>query len=152
LKGYQSQLFQYSEESAVIFDLAVNRTAEKDFDEVYLAGLFDSPSHMSQTQLCSVAKYDGFTFEKIGEGVCSRGDVSSIVVESIVLGDKGDIFVGGEFATRLWDGRHFVYVYHIARYDGELSSKLKSRFSNAHKSHSTCRSMASVERWWRVTL
>lgn len=118
LKDHSSQLFQYSEDNAVIYDLAVNRSDS--FDTVYVAGLFDTASRLSQTQLCSVARFDGESFEKVGEGVCSRGDISSIAVETIVLGDRGDLFVGGAFATRLWDGRRFVYVYHVARYDGEL--------------------------------
>jgi hypothetical protein len=88
-------------------------------DEIYLAGLFDTTSQISQTQLCSVSKFDGFVFEKVGEGLCSRGDISSIVVQTIVAGNGGDLFAGGSFATRLWDGRHFVYVYHVARYDGK---------------------------------
>lgn len=131
MKDYNSQLFQYSEDNAVIYDVAVNHS--QSFDLVYAAGLFDTASRISQTQLCSVAKFDGFSFEKVGEGVCSRGDISSIVVETIVLGDGGDLFVGGAFATRLWDGRHFVYAFHVARYDGEFAweSVLLCLFSGA---------------------
>ncbi len=36
-----------------------------------------------------------------------------------MLGNDGDLFVGGNFATRVWNGQHFVYVYHVAKYDGK---------------------------------
>lgn len=55
----------------------------------------------------------------MGEGLCSRGgDIGPIIVQVAVLGSDGDIFVGGNFATRVWDGHHFVYVFHVARFDG----------------------------------
>lgn len=56
----------------------------------------------------------------MGEGLCSRGgDSGSIVIQTVVLGNGGDLFVGGNFATRVWDGHHFVYVYHVAQFDGK---------------------------------
>ncbi|RYH26743.1 hypothetical protein EON65_14030 [archaeon] len=45
-------------------------------------------------------------------------DTAFIQIRTVVLGYDGDLFVGGNFATRVWDGHHFVYVYHVARYDG----------------------------------
>jgi hypothetical protein len=58
----------------------------------------------------------------VGEGICSRGDISEISIQTIVLGNNGDLFVGGEFDSRVWDGHHFVYVYHVARFNGKFSS------------------------------
>ncbi len=60
-----------------------------------------------------------FTLQ-VGEGLCARGDISEIVIQTIVLGNNGDIFVGGAFDTRVWDGHHFVYVYHVARFNCKL--------------------------------
>ncbi len=40
------------------------------------------------------------------------------MVKSVVLGNGNDLFVGGQFSTRVWDGHHFVYVYHVALFDG----------------------------------
>lgn len=61
----------------------------------------------------------------MGEGLCSRGgDSGSIVIQTVVLGNGGDLFVGGNFATRVWDGHHFVYVYHVAQFDAKASAWL----------------------------
>ena len=32
--------------------------------------------------------------------------------------------MGGQFATRVWDGHHFVYVYHVAMFDAANSAWL----------------------------
>jgi hypothetical protein len=115
---YNSQLFLYSEDNGVIWDVAVNSTEPS--NDLYAVGLFDTVTKTSQVQLCSVAKYDGSSFEKVGEGLCSRGgDIGAITIQTIVLGNSGNLFVGGNFATRVWDGHHFVYVYHVAMFDGK---------------------------------
>ncbi len=66
-KDYQSQLFQYGEDNAVIWDAAINRSSIYDsgFDKLYTVGLFDTVSPTSQIQLCSIAKFDGLSFEKV---------------------------------------------------------------------------------------
>jgi hypothetical protein len=60
---------------------------------------------------------------KVGEGLCPRGIDSSqaIIIKSVVLGNEGDMFVGGSFESRVWDGRRFVNVFHVAQFDGNLS-------------------------------
>ena len=36
---------------------------------------------------------------------------------SYTTGNSGDIFVGGTFESRVWDGRHFVRILHVAHFD-----------------------------------
>lgn len=67
---------------------------------------------------------DLVSYDKVGEGLCPRGDIAKVEIESIVIGKQGDLFVGGEFEVRVWNGRHFVYVYNLARYDSLSSSWL----------------------------
>ncbi len=74
LDQFSTRLFQYAADNAVVNDIAVNRS--KPFgEELYIAGLFDTTSMISQTQLCSVSRFDGVMFEKVGEGLCARGDI-----------------------------------------------------------------------------
>lgn len=44
-------------------------------------------------------------------------------IYSTVIGNNGDIFVGGSFETRVWNGQKFVAISDIAMFDG-LSSHL----------------------------
>ena len=57
---------------------------------------------------------------QVGEGLCPRGGDSSTAmsIQTAALGNDGDIFVGGSFESRVWDGHHFVNVYHVAHFDG----------------------------------
>eukprot|EP00981_Chlorochromonas_danica_P010235 scaffold3058_cov165-Ochromonas_danica.AAC.26 len=109
------------------FDIRNGIWSNKYQAQVYLFGEDNGAilTKTSQIQLCSVARFDGISFEKVGEGLCYRGiDSASILIHTVVLGNGGDLFVGGNFATRVWDGHHFVYVYHVARYDALSSSWL----------------------------
>jgi len=120
---FGAQLFVYGENNGVIWDAAVN-TSQQSLD-VYAVGFFDTVTQSSQVQLCSVASFDGISFDKIGEGLCSRGgDSGAIVIKSVIIGNGNDLFVGGQFATRVWDGHHFVYVYHVALFDAKNSAWL----------------------------
>ena len=57
----------------------------------------------------------------MGEGLCPRGGDSSTTmsIQTAALGNEDDIFVGGSFESRVWDGHHFVNVYHVAHFDGK---------------------------------
>ena len=57
---------------------------------------------------------------KVGEGLCPRGVDSgtSMRIYSTVIGNNGDIFVGGSFETRVWNGQKFVAISDIAMFDG----------------------------------
>ena len=62
-----------------------------------------------------------FLLFKVGEGLCPRGGDSSTTmsIQTAALGNEDDIFVGGSFESRVWDGHHFVNVYHVAHFDGK---------------------------------
>lgn len=57
---------------------------------------------------------------QVGEGICPKGDDSSpaMRIYTSVLGSNGDLYVGGTFESRVWNGEHFANVFHAARYDG----------------------------------
>jgi serine/threonine protein kinase len=125
-ENYNSQVYLYSESnSGVVWDVAVNETDS--YSEVYAAGLFDTDAKMSQVQLCSVAFYQSGDVDKVGEGMCSRGgDYGPITIQSIVIGNDRDLFVGGSFESRVWDRyrRKFVSMSDVARFDAASSSWL----------------------------
>lgn len=55
-------------------------------------------------------------------------------IYSTVIGNNGDIFVGGSFETRVWNGQKFVAISDIAMFDGSslqctyCISKIQNRF------------------------
>ena len=69
-------------------------------------------------------------FFKVGEGLCPRGGDSSTTmsIQTAALGNEDDIFVGGSFESRVWDGHHFVNVYHVAHFDGKCEYVLCTSF------------------------
>eukprot|EP01038_Epipyxis_sp_PR26KG_P005697 gene5697-7863_t len=120
---YQAELYLYGESNGVIWDIAVNRTSQP-INKMYVAGLFDTVSKTSQVQFCSVGAWDGIYFEKVGESLCPRGGMESIKIQTIVLGNNGDLFVGGTFETTVWDGLTFVVMFHTAQFNAKRSSWL----------------------------
>jgi len=122
---YHAELFVYGASNGVIWDVAVNRTS-KPYSQMFVVGAFDTESKTSQLQFCSVGEFNGLSFNKVGEGLCPRGEDSSTAVQiyTTTLGNDGDLFVGGSFESRVWDGHHFVGVYHIAQYRALSSSWL----------------------------
>ena len=122
----QSELYLYGESNGVIWDMAVNRTSGDMLDTMFVVGAFDTVSESSQLQFCSVGNWDGLSFNKVGEGLCPRGAESSTTMKIVttVIGSNGDLFVGGSFESRVWDGRHFVSVFHIAQFDSDKNSWL----------------------------
>ena len=127
---YQSSLYFYGESyiNGVIWDVATyhNTSSEDSSDTLYVVGNFDTESETSQLQLCSVSKWNGLIFEKVGEGICPRGadPSSTITILTSIMGNNGNLFIGGMFESRVWDGHHFVYVYNIAKFDSVKRSWL----------------------------
>lgn len=118
---YQSELYLYGESNGAIYDLVVNESSTP-YNKLFVAGMFDTVTRISQIQLCSFASWDGGTFNKVGEGLCPRGvDTSAkIRVNSVAMTSEGNLFVGGNFESRVWDGHKYVTLYHIALFDGKL--------------------------------
>lgn len=122
-------LYKYGQSYGEIWDIAVNRTNSKlhnnGFDRLYVVGSFDTESSASQIQFCSIGYWNGLNFNKIGEGLCPRGiTLSDMKVSTVLLGNGDDLFVAGNFESRVWDGYHFVSVYNIALYEGATKSWL----------------------------
>ena len=60
------------------------------------------------------------SLSQVGEGLCPRGEDSSTMnIYTSILGNNGDLYVGGTFESRVWDGKHFANVFHVAHFDGE---------------------------------
>lgn len=51
-----------------------------------------------QMLYCSVGIWNGLSFNKVGEGLCPRGGVTSasMIIQTAAIGSAGDLFVGGE--------------------------------------------------------
>jgi hypothetical protein len=60
---YKAKLFVYGEANGVIWDMAVNDSIP--FNKLFVVGVFDSETKLSQMQLCSAAEFDGLTFGKV---------------------------------------------------------------------------------------
>ena len=60
---YRAELFVYGEANGVIWDIAVNESLP--FNKLFLVGLFDSVTKLSQVQFCSVGEFDGEHFDKV---------------------------------------------------------------------------------------
>ena len=60
---YRAELFVYGEANGVIWDIAVNESYP--FNKLFVVGLFDSVTKLSQVQFCSVGEFDGMSFEKV---------------------------------------------------------------------------------------
>ena len=69
--------------------------------QLYVVGAFDTTSEASQSQYCSVGRWSGHWLHKVGDGLCSRASDPTPRLEVTVLGDGGDLFVGGTFEVRL---------------------------------------------------
>ncbi|KAH8086673.1 protein kinase [Aureococcus anophagefferens] len=100
--------------------MAANRRfADRAPSEAIVVGQFDSISETSQSQYCSVGRWTGMrnpgkALARVGDGgLCSR------VPDRRHLRDGfgRELFVGGAFSSRVWDGAHFVKVEHVARFD-----------------------------------
>lgn len=139
----EMDLHLFSEESGTIRDFAVLEYVDKqrihetlegeesktlitgsiDDQRVFVVGEFDTATTSSQLQYCSVGAWNGLShLKKVGEGLCPRGNDADISVNmmTITLGNAGgnqSLFVGGNFESRIWNGRHFIDVFNIARYD-----------------------------------
>ncbi len=58
-----AELYVYGENNGVIWDVASNDS--KPHMNLYTVGFFDTVTQTSQVQLCSVANFDGTSFEKV---------------------------------------------------------------------------------------
>eukprot|EP01035_Chromulina_nebulosa_P017610 gene17610-23184_t len=110
------------ESNGVILDVVLNRSSN--FDKMYVVGTFDTMTSTSQVQFCSVGAWNGQVFEKLGEGLCPRGNGPQSItrIQTVTIGSDGDLFVGGNFESRVWDGGHFVSIYYVARFHTSTSS------------------------------
>lgn len=119
-KLHKADLYVYGRSNGVVWDISVNESVVPNL--MYMVGTFDTSSKTSQIQYCSVSEYDGQAFSKVGEGLCPRGSDSfrAVDLRASIISPSGDLFVGGTFESRVWDGGHFVNVYHVARFEGEV--------------------------------
>lgn len=142
--AYRAELFWNDDSNGVIWDIVNNETSvsstssarknAKESPSMVVVGAFDTIAKTSQLQFCSVSKFDGFSFDKVGEGLCPRGGDSSSAIQilSTVIGNGGDIYVGGSFESRVWDGHSYVTLYHVAHFDANSSSWLQLKGGHLH--------------------
>ena len=127
--AYEPQLYVYGEtgKDAEVFDMAVNRSARAGAaaEEAIVVGQFDSISEESQSQYCSVGRWVGMrapakALARVGEGgLCSRASDPATRIYATTLGARDELFVGGTFSSRVWDGGRFATVEHLAVFDAK---------------------------------
>ena len=111
----EMDLHTFAEESGIIRDMVVlpgERHKKETFD-LFVVGEFDTATTSSQLSYCSIGDWDGhWGLSKVGEGLCPRGTDPAAPVQmyaTTVAGNSTErtLFVGGNFASRVWDGRRF---------------------------------------------
>ncbi|KAH8070043.1 protein kinase [Aureococcus anophagefferens] len=121
--AYEPQLYVYGEtgKDAAVYGMAANRSGSPDRrapEEAIVVGQFDSISETSQSQYCSVGRWTGMrnpgkALARVGDGgLCSRASDPATRIFATTLGRREELFVGGAFSSRVWDGAHFVKVEH----------------------------------------
>ena len=104
--------------NGVVWSLSVN-SSQTPCNTIYAVGVFDTVSETSQIQYCSSGMWDGEYFAKVGQGLCPRGaEQQALHIMSSVVSDIGDLFVGGNFESRVWNGFEFVNAINLALYEG----------------------------------
>lgn len=51
--------------AGVLLDIAINRSSSEPYDKFYVVGSFDTVTKTSQVQFCSVATWNGISFDKV---------------------------------------------------------------------------------------
>ena len=122
---FEPDLYVYGATSGSVYDIATNRSVDgSGFDELYVVGAFDTICKTCQAQFCSVGRWTGQRFHKVGEGLCSSQSDPTITIQALIVGNDGDLFVGGAFDTRVWNGSAFVTVANLAVFQGERNQWL----------------------------
>jgi len=87
--------------------------------DLIVVGAFDTTDRNSQVTYCSVGAWDGTDLSKVGEGLCNSALSKGMKITAAALAGPQDVYVGGAFQTRVWNGdRHaFVDIYNIAHYN-----------------------------------
>eukprot|EP00614_Pseudopedinella_elastica_P012013 CAMPEP_0172601224 /NCGR_PEP_ID=MMETSP1068-20121228/21387_1 /TAXON_ID=35684 /ORGANISM="Pseudopedinella elastica, Strain CCMP716" /LENGTH=197 /DNA_ID=CAMNT_0013402135 /DNA_START=155 /DNA_END=745 /DNA_ORIENTATION=- len=114
---FEPHLFVYDAVPTVglVSTLATNKT-DAGFDDLFIAGAFDTTCASCQATYCSVGRWAGHGLDKVGEGLCSSRMDPTTRINSLVLGSSGDLFVGGSFEARVWNGTDFSLAKHVARF------------------------------------
>ena len=100
-----------------IWDLSLNSTNDFPWDTIYSVGVFDSVSETSQVQYCSVGLWDGKHLDKVGQGCVYGAEQHTMHIQSSVVAGNGKLFVGGNFVSRVWNGKEFVDAVNVAVYE-----------------------------------
>mmetsp|Transcript_26850 Transcript_26850/g.84145 ORF Transcript_26850/g.84145 Transcript_26850/m.84145 type:complete len:941 (-) Transcript_26850:90-2912(-) len=110
----------------VVNDTA-KRLAGEDYDALIIGGAFDSTCRTCQAQYCSVGAWEGHSLHQVGSGLCARSLAPSMTVKTMLLNELGDLFAGGTFHSRVWDGDEFISVFNVAHFyaDRQLWTPLR---------------------------
>ena len=117
---YEPRLFLYGASSGMILDMRENATARRRAGEAYdalvIGGAFDATCRTCQSQYCSVGAWEGRGLKTVGAGLCARSLAPSMTVKTLLINERGDLFAGGTFHSRVWDGSGFISVYNVAHF------------------------------------
>ena len=97
-----------------------HRTLANTRSQVIVVGAFDTTSGASQVTYCSLAAWDGYRIDKVGEGLCNSAYLPrGMKITCAAMAGSQEIYVAGSFSTQVWmdDLHKFVNIFNIAHYD-----------------------------------
>jgi len=88
-------------------------------EELIVVGAFDTTYQNSQVTYCSVGKWNGSDFSKVGEGLCNSALSRGMKITTAALAGPQDVYVAGSFHTQVWNGdmHQFVQIFNVAHYN-----------------------------------
>ncbi len=87
--------------------------------ELIVVGAFDTTCKDCQVQYCSVGKWSGADFKKVGEGLCNSALSRGMKITTASLAGPKSLYVAGSFYTRAWNGEanDFIKIFNIAHFN-----------------------------------
>ena len=130
-RKYHPELYLYSQSThsvesyeANVYQLLSNHTgptsgAGRERSELIVVGAFDTTCKDCQVQYCSVGKWSGYDFTRVGEGLCNSALSHGMKITTASLASPQSLYVGGSFYTRAWNGEagDFVKIFNLAHFN-----------------------------------
>ncbi|GMH97184.1 hypothetical protein TrVE_jg6285 [Triparma verrucosa] len=119
---YHPELYLYGAHTeSTVYKLLSNhsKTQNNIKSELIVVGAFDTTCKDCQVQYCSVGKWSGYDFTRVGEGLCNSALSLGMKITTASMAGSKSLYVGGSFYTRAWNGEasDFVKVFNVAHFN-----------------------------------
>ncbi|GMH77306.1 hypothetical protein TrLO_g11893 [Triparma laevis f. longispina] len=124
---YHPELYLYGESDSTVYKILSNHSKTKNSDskkeniksELIVVGAFDTTCEDCQIQYCSVGKWSGYEFTRVGEGLCNSALSLGMKITTASMAGSKNLYVGGSFYTRAWNGEvsDFVKIFNVAHFN-----------------------------------